>query len=198
MIQNKKAFTLIELLVVVAIIAILTGIALPNFLAAQTRSKVARVHNDLRAISLALESYHVDNSHYPPWLIGGMNIYPTSWRLLPLTTPVAYMTSIPPKDPFRDRSQPFVYDTYDYVDAASFAANGDPEPCYRSRGSEWRLCSPGPDLINTYGGPAYMNPPDNPGYDYDPTNGTVSKGDICRVGPRSAYPGNRLYPDKVE
>ena len=38
----KAGFTLIELLVVVAIILILIAIALPNFLEAQTRSKISR------------------------------------------------------------------------------------------------------------------------------------------------------------
>ena len=198
MINRRNAFTLIELLIVVAIIAILAAIAVPNLLEAQVRSKVSRVQAELSSLALALESYHVDNRHYPVWSIDGEGINPTSWRLLPLTTPISYMTKVPPEDPFRDRSMPGVYDTYDYVDAQSFALEGDPEPSYRCRGSEWRLCSPGPDLVNTYGGPSYMNPPDNPGYDYDPTNGTISKGDICRVGPKSHYPGNQLYPDKVE
>lgn len=46
--------------------------------------------------------------------------------------------------------------------------------------------------------PSYLTPLDNPGYDYHPTNGTISKGDIIRVAPKSNYPGNYLYPDKVE
>jgi type II secretion system protein G len=194
----NKGFSLIELLIVVAIIAILAGIAVPNFLLAQVRSKVSRVQNDLRTLATALESYHVDNQGYPMWQIDGTAINPTSWRLLPLTTPIAYMTTVPPKDPFRDKDMPLMYDTYDYVDAESFAKAGDPEPSFRTRGADWRLCSPGPDCINTYGGPSYMNPLDNPGYDYDPTNGTISKGDICRVGSKSRYPGSHLYPDKVE
>lgn len=196
--KTSQGFTLIELLVVVAIIAILSGIALPNFLEAQTRAKVSRVQSDMRTIALALEAYCVDNRHYPNWMGYGYGINPVSMRLKPLTTPIGYMTSVPPKDPFQDKFEPEVYDTYDYVDAESFAINGDTMPSYRSRGAEWRLCSPGPDLYNTFGGPSYMNPEDNPGYDYDATNGTVSKGDIVRVGPRSRYAGNHIYPDKVE
>jgi prepilin-type N-terminal cleavage/methylation domain-containing protein len=63
--MQKKAFTLIELLIVVAIIAILAAIAIPNFLEAQTRSKVARTKADMRSLKLSLEAYRVDNNTYP-------------------------------------------------------------------------------------------------------------------------------------
>jgi prepilin-type N-terminal cleavage/methylation domain-containing protein len=61
----KKAFTLIELLIVVAIIAILAAIAVPNFLEAQTRAKVARIQSDQRTYATALETYYIDNNSYP-------------------------------------------------------------------------------------------------------------------------------------
>ena len=196
--NNRTGFTLIELLIVVAIIGILAGIAVPNFLLAQTKAKVAQAQSELRTLGTALEAYHVDNNEYPVWLDGNfLEINPTSRRLASLTSPVSYVKTIPAKDPFQDRTQPETYDTYDYVDAESFARRGDLEPSYRSRGAVWRLCSPGPDQVNTYGGPVDMNSWDNPGYDYDPTNGVVSNGDICRVGSRSEYTGNYLYPNQV-
>jgi type II secretion system protein G len=61
----QKAFTLIELLIVVAIIAILAAIAVPNFLEAQTRSKVSRTKADMRSVATALEAYEIDYNKYP-------------------------------------------------------------------------------------------------------------------------------------
>jgi len=60
MVDKRRGFTLIELLIVVAIIAILAAIAVPNFLEAQVRSKVARVKSDLRTLATAQEAYFVD------------------------------------------------------------------------------------------------------------------------------------------
>ena len=82
--KKKEGFTLIELLIVVAIIGIIAGIAIPNFLGARTKARVTRAFADMRALADALESYSVDNISYP--------------ADLDALTP-DYITNLP-KDPF--------------------------------------------------------------------------------------------------
>ncbi|MEW6235697.1 MAG: prepilin-type N-terminal cleavage/methylation domain-containing protein [Candidatus Omnitrophota bacterium] len=101
--RASKGFTLIELLIVVAIIGILAAIAVPNFLNAQTKAKVTRAHSDLKALGTAIEMYGIDRNTYP----GGEGFWGgTKWwtkhtyRFHVLTTPVAYMSSVP-IDPFQ-------------------------------------------------------------------------------------------------
>ncbi|MCA9433542.1 MAG: prepilin-type N-terminal cleavage/methylation domain-containing protein [Candidatus Omnitrophica bacterium] len=52
-----RGFTLIELLIVIAIILILIAIALPNFLEAQERARVARAAGHLRTMETAVFSF---------------------------------------------------------------------------------------------------------------------------------------------
>ena len=92
--NDSAGFTLIELLIVVAIIGILAAIAVPNFLNAQLRAKIARVEADIHAQATALEQYRLDNNRYPE------SLRPPP-RLMRLSTPIAYMATVPP-DPFGD------------------------------------------------------------------------------------------------
>ncbi len=192
---RPRAFTLIELLIVVAIIAILAAIAVPNFLEAQTRAKVSRVKNDVRAVSTALETYAVDHQKYPPdaydW--GGLN------GCYHLTTPQAYMTTYP-TDPFNpDRNNngakflAYQYMNYEifgeptannYTWAKRAFTSADLQAKAR-RGTIVK--SLGPDKTDDATewiilGPSY-NLSNRRGIDrlYDPTNGTVSRGDIVRL-----------------
>lgn len=202
----SRAFTLIELLIVVAIIAILAAIAVPNFLEAQTRAKVSRVKNDLRALATAVEAYRTDNSGYPeyavvrypqvdiedPAVTTGQDYFEYLSRRpgLTVTTPIAYITTIPP-DPFASRypePQPVIMD-YSYKNSRQndriFTGDRSSEPWLGPGGEvllrdwgEWRLNSVGPVGANV----APQRRQDDIKFNiiYDPSNGTVSRGAIVR------------------
>lgn len=63
-IERTKGFTLIELMVTIAIIAILASIALPNYNAYVTRSKIAEAPSELSKWRNAVERYYQDNRSY--------------------------------------------------------------------------------------------------------------------------------------
>jgi len=174
-----EGFTLIELLIVVVIIAILASIAIPNFLAAQTRARVSRAEADLRTIATALELYNVDWNRYPPTPLASLPS--RDFRLMRLTTPISYMSSLP-QEVFTtgDKRETYPYWSPGLNDAMKFS------PIYfyldteRDRTGRWALFSRGPDLNYEMaieeGGSGILVP-------YDPTNGTISNGDIMRFGP---------------
>jgi len=189
------AFTLIELLIVVAIIAILAAIAVPNFLEAQTRAKVSRAKADMRTLAMALESYAVDNGSYPLNNGGEFAIPP-----IEITTPIAYISQSRMVDPFSAKqTHPFWgelarFYTYDRIVSKKDILDGNvryPLPvesidapgfnlgAYKKYGP-WRLVSVGPD--RRYITPGFLPVPFH-GLDipYDPTNGTVSYGNILRT-----------------
>jgi len=63
--RNRTAFTLIELLVVVAIVAVLTAIALYNFALAADRARQVECASRLKTIGYALYAYRLDYDNYP-------------------------------------------------------------------------------------------------------------------------------------
>jgi prepilin-type N-terminal cleavage/methylation domain-containing protein len=181
-IAGRKGFTLIELLIVVAIIAILAAIAVPNFLEAQVRSKVSRAKEDMRSIAVALEAFAVDQNKYPD---SG-----TNWPLPVLTTPIAYMTSIP-QQPWRFAGYPGTprvtddWREYPYRSDAHAHLFGDLLGMSYGypRIYVWALQCYGPDQKDDYGYWYWWPAPVHLNRIYDPTNGTVSSGDIIRWGP---------------
>src|ERR1044072_8221580 len=52
--------------VVLAILGILSAIAIPNLLTAMQRSKQKRTMADMRSVATAVEAYSTDNNGYPP------------------------------------------------------------------------------------------------------------------------------------
>ncbi|MEQ8821141.1 MAG: prepilin-type N-terminal cleavage/methylation domain-containing protein [Sumerlaeia bacterium] len=201
-----RAFTLIELLIVVAIIAILAAIAVPNFLEAQTRAKTSRVKSDMRSLATALESYRVDSNQYP-YGDGTGDGFTAVAGTRRLTTPIAYMTTIPidvfSPDPntapsagafIHPYSPAFFYVSsrpggfpgiaasagtwgwlvVDYrVNALAVAPNTvlGAALANESENVFWELRSLGPDREG------------NSSFPYDPTNGTISSGDVTLFGP---------------
>lgn len=212
----KRAFTLIELLIVVAIIAILAAIAVPNFLEAQTRTKVSRVQADMRAIATGMEAYAVDYNRYPipanalgeeitdPVGDNTVSPFETKTPIL-LTTPIAYLSSRQ-TDPFvqvRNSVEPPIYHTItrDFVELKGETSSTN-WPLYWSiffletfNGQEapdsvgYWLQSFGPDRDHDANVPHAAGSPDlgphvhGNGAIYDPTNGTISDGDIHYFGP---------------
>jgi len=63
--DGRRGFTLIELLIVVAIIGIISAVALPNLLNAIDKSKQKKSMSDLRSIGTAVEAYATDTAVYP-------------------------------------------------------------------------------------------------------------------------------------
>ncbi len=205
--MRKSGFTLIELLIVVAIIAILAAIAVPNFLEAQTRAKVSRTVSDMRTIATGLEMYTIDHNRtmtcmtgYPASTLNGPSLVNSalpgvawvSYRFRRLTTPVAYNTAVYPdvfaKDGATKTSAGVKsgnYDSFDYVDWKIHEDLGRAEASRAygglTSGGAWRIASCGPDNIQAFGG-STVGAGNTYGVDYDASNGTVSRGDVVRVG----------------
>ncbi len=219
--MKRDGFTLIELLIVVAIIGILAAIAVPNFLNAQIRAKVSRSYADMRNTLTGIEQLRLDKGVLlvdfwdddTTWgrdrikdTFNGVGDLPEANRrqvhvLAPITSPIAYMSSIP-QDPFVPKhlqdtsgghSERFGIagnDVYYYADNDPSNSGGDYggtnyDPPLKE--GDYVLMAFGPAAEDMYGGSNGIRF----GVPYDASNGIRSIGDIMMKSGGSIIRVNR-------
>jgi prepilin-type N-terminal cleavage/methylation domain-containing protein len=189
------AFTYVELMIVLTILAILAAIAVPNFLEFHIRASVAKCMADMAALKMAIEAYRTDYRAYPPNRTPAVS---DAMDLVVLTTPLAYMTRVP-DDVFTTRygrgaTHPREMDRapLQYLNALQLDSDkglqivegGDAELRGYIAAIIWSI---GPDesLPMDPSKPGTAISPEGEArlLRYDPTNGTVSRGDIYTVLP---------------
>ena len=201
--MRHRGITLTEVLMMVTALMILASVAVPNYIESQTHSKVARAKADMREIAIAIEAYAVDNSAYPDvsWYPGyslPLSNTRSGSRNAGLSTPVAYLAGNM-VDPFGGvntsedmyqasfrSARDYWYWSQPYLDAQInggtwvTAGPGADAPL-----SKWVIMSHGPDGVWAHiGAPQGTQEVDRPlKWAYDPTNGTISWGNIARCGP---------------
>ena len=146
------------------------------------RGKCAWIQSDLRSLGILLEAYYSDYQYYPQMIplldfatnkkpleeTGGFEIYTIEPGKPPeisgITTPIAYIPSL-------------------FIDVFSPGKEGLPY-AYYTKGSGWIVFSAGPDndydLVPTRDYDSSTSQPSQrlTVKSYDPTNGTISSGDI--------------------
>ncbi|MFB3895749.1 MAG: hypothetical protein ACE14V_05545 [bacterium] len=173
--KSSKKYASAGLLINCIVLAFLIFLSIfdfvPSYFAAQDRSKVSRAKGEQNQAATALEAYYKEHKTYPApdYDNQGNPVIPHT-----LTTPISYLTQLP-FDPFSGKQK----QRYHY-----FAGPGqDTTKTY------WIITSIGPDKkmdldISQYNpaDPYWQNLNTATGT-YDPTNGTVSSGDVWRLGP---------------
>lgn len=195
--RNFRGFSYAELMLVGVVLAILAAVAVPRYRQADTLTKYAQVLDNFGQIQVALDAYKADAGEFPETDMG-LAAYALGKRTIHrLTTPMAYLPSIP-ASPFAETvasppgsraegnvlytrrwlTNPASNDPNFSSDASAFVFQGQFAPGLSAfvSASDWSLRSVGPDGIDDRLSSA-------PGFGaaarvYDVTNGIDSRGDI--------------------
>ncbi|MBC7190042.1 type II secretion system protein [Candidatus Aerophobetes bacterium] len=173
--KEKAGFTLVELLVVVAIIGVLVSIAIPNFMGAVVRTKVAKAFTEIRGLGNVVEVYRIDHNSLPA-------------TTSDFTQAIGISFTVIPKDPFNQAGSRTLEEGalgeggYGYYTSADIywliVSNGpDNTPDVTSGGINWTA-----QTVGQLGG--WEGADTGYGYTwYNPDAGIYSSGDLGIGGP---------------
>jgi len=94
--KNQKGFTLIELMIVVAIIGILSAIAIPNFLAFRMKAKASEAKSNLGSIRTCEEAYKTEHEVYldvTDWPVAAPTPVSVPWGVGSTFEPIGFAPS---------------------------------------------------------------------------------------------------------
>lgn len=186
--SNERGFQFIELGIGLVLLVLLGFVAVPNYNDAEARSKIVRVNEDIQRQTAALLSYEADFAALPPaaeaFAPGDPSDTVNYHARTPsyLTTPIAYLSSIP-FDPFVTKPPTLTgqgeavgrrYIYYNTDQLVNDIVGNDIWDGLEAWIGPWLFYSFGPDNSPFQGPRGTLMP-------YDPTNGTLSAGNIIRT-----------------
>ena len=206
--KRHSGFTLADVIITAIIIGILIVTIAPNFFHVHGNRRIARAKCDMKSLSMVLESFYIDNNSYPPMDtdkirmrrqykgcedtpcgcavidISHIMIGTAGDKRIYLTTPVAYISSLP-SDPFRTNC------------GYGYGSNGQSYYILTCWGPD-RRDSSGKELDEREYTGAQFHDIDRAAFrtapftlsqlTYEPSNGMNSAGDIIRLSPKTPLP----------